>query len=119
VSDKVHSRNSGPKVNLTRQPAEGRSRDGGLRYGEMERDGICSHGASSFNKERLYDVSDAYETHVCKRCGMIAAFNNEKHIHHCRTCDNRTDFSKVKLPYACKLMFQELITMNVAPRIMT
>ena len=119
VNDKVHSRNCGPKVNLTRQPAEGRSRDGGLRYGEMERDGICSHGASAFNKERLYDVSDAYETHVCKRCGMIAAYNNEKHIHHCKTCENRTDFSKVKIPYACKLMFQELLTMNVAPRIMT
>lgn len=119
VGDKVHSRNCGPKVNLTRQPAEGRSRDGGLRYGEMERDGICSHGASEFNKERLYDVSDSYETHVCKSCGMIAAYNDQKHIHHCKTCNNRTDFSKVKIPYACKLMFQELITMNVAPRILT
>jgi DNA-directed RNA polymerase II subunit RPB2 len=119
VNDKVHSRNSGPKVNLTRQPAEGRSRDGGLRYGEMERDGMCSHGASEFNKERLYDVSDAYEAYVCKRCGMIAAHNNDKHIHHCRTCDNRTDFDYVRIPYACKLMFQELLTMNVAPRIIT
>ena len=119
VSDKHHSRSNGPMVNLTRQPAEGRSRDGGLRYGEMERDCMCSHGASRFNKERLYDASDAFRVHVCKRCGMIAAYNDHKHVHHCRTCDNRVDFDYVELPYACKLMFQELITMNVAPRIMT
>ena len=119
VSDKHHSRSNGPMVNLTRQPAEGRSRDGGLRYGEMERDCMCSHGASRFNKERLYDASDAFRVHVCKRCGMIAAYNDHKHVHHCRTCDNRVEFDYVELPYACKLMFQELITMNVAPRIMT
>jgi DNA-directed RNA polymerase II subunit RPB2 len=118
VSDKQHSRAIGPMVNLTRQPAEGRSRDGGLRYGEMERDCMCSHGASRFNKGRLYDASDAFRVNVCKKCGMIAAFNNEKHIHHCRTCDNRTDFAYVEIPYACKLLFQELITMNIAPRIM-
>ncbi len=119
VADKQHSRSIGPMVNLTRQPAEGRSRDGGLRYGEMERDCMCSHGASRFNKGRLYDASDAFRVHVCKRCGLIAAYNDQKHIHHCRTCDNRTDFAYVELPYACKLMFQELLTMNIAPRIMT
>lgn len=119
VADKQHSRSNGPKVNLTRQPAEGRSRDGGLRYGEMERDCMCSHGASRFNKERLYDASDSFRVHVCKRCGLIAAFNNNHHIHHCKTCDNRVDFDYVEIPYACKLMFQELMTMNIAPRIMT
>ena len=119
VSDKMHSRSFGPKVNLTRQPAEGRSRDGGHRFGEMERDCMCSHGASRFTKGRLYDASDAYSVHVCKKCGMIAAYNNKKHVHICNQCGNRTDFSYVELPYACKLMFQELITMNVAPRIMT
>ena len=119
VADKQHSRSIGPMVNLTRQPAEGRSRDGGLRYGEMERDCMCSHGASRFNKGRIYDASDAFRVHVCKRCGLIAAFNDEVHIHHCKTCDNRIDFDYVELPYACKLMFQELITMNIAPRIMT
>ena len=119
VADKQHSRSIGPMVNLTRQPAEGRSRDGGLRYGEMERDCMCSHGASRFNKGRVYDASDAFRVHVCKRCGLIAAFNDEVHIHHCKTCDNRIDFDYVELPYACKLMFQELITMNIAPRIMT
>ena len=119
VADKQHSRSIGPMVNLTRQPAEGRSRDGGLRYGEMERDCMCSHGASRFNKGRVYDASDAFRVHVCKRCGLIAAFNDKVHIHHCKTCDNRIDFDYVELPYACKLMFQELITMNIAPRIMT
>ena len=50
---------------------------------------------------------------------MIAAFNDSKNIHHCKTCDNRTDFSRCNIPYACKLLFQELITMNIAPRIIT
>jgi len=119
VSDKHHSRSIGPMVNLTRQPAEGRSKDGGLRFGEMERDCMCSHGASRFTKERMYDVSDAFRVHVCKRCGLIAAYNDQMHIHYCKTCDNRIDFDYVELPYSCKLMFQELISMNIAPRIMT
>ena len=119
VNDKQHSRSIGPMVNLTRQPAEGRSRDGGLRYGEMEKDAMVAHGASKFNKGRLYDASDAFTVQVCKKCGLIAAYNNEKHIHICKTCENKTDFNLVKIPYSCKLLFQELITMNIAPRIMT
>ena len=119
VSDKQHSRSNGPMVNLTRQPAEGRARDGGLRFGEMERDCAVSHGASRFTKGRLYDASDKFSVYTCKKCGMIAAYNNSKNIHHCKMCDNRTDFDYVELPHACKLLFQELITMNVAPRIMT
>jgi DNA-directed RNA polymerase II subunit RPB2 len=118
VNDKQHSRSIGPMVNLTRQPAEGRSRDGGLRFGEMERDCMISHGASRFTKGRIYDASDAFSVFVCNKCGMIASFNNKEHIHYCNTCSNRNDFKYVELPYACKLMFQELITMNVAPRIM-
>tara|TARA_B110000285_G_scaffold234393_1_gene311183 strand:- start:1727 stop:2725 length:999 start_codon:yes stop_codon:yes gene_type:complete len=116
VTDKQHSRSIGPMVNLTRQPAEGRSRDGGLRFGEMERDCMISHGASRFTKERIYDASDKFQINVCKRCGMIAAYNDTFHIHECKTCDNRTDFGLVNLPYSCKLLFQELQTMNVAPR---
>ena len=119
VNDKSHSRSIGPMVNLTRQPAEGRSRDGGLRFGEMERDCMVSHGASRFTKERMYDVSDKYSVHICKKCGLIASYNDKMHIHHCHTCDNRTDFAYVEMPYACKLIFQELNTMNIAPRIMT
>ena len=119
VNDKAHSRSIGPMVNLTRQPAEGRSRDGGLRFGEMERDCMVSHGAARFTRGRIYDASDKYSVYVCKKCGHIAAYNDTMHIHHCITCDNRTDFSYVEIPYACKLLFQELNTMNITPRIMT
>ena len=119
VNDKAHSRSIGPMVNLTRQPAEGRSRDGGLRFGEMERDCMASHGAARFMRGRMYDSSDKYSVHVCNKCGHIASYNDKMHIHHCRMCDNRVDFSYVEIPYACKLLFQELNTMNVAPRIMT
>jgi len=119
VNDKQHSRSIGPMVNLTRQPAEGRSRDGGLRFGEMERDCMVSHGASRFTKGRMYDASDKYSVYICKKCGLVASYNDELHIHHCRTCDNRVDFSYVEIPYACKLLFQELTTMNVVPRVMT
>ena len=119
VNDKQHSRNTGPRVCLTRQPAEGRSRDGGLRFGEMERDCTISHGAARFTQERIYDVSDKYGVFVCKLCGMIAIYNNEKHIHLCNICDNKTQFSYVKIPYSFKLLLQELISMNVIPRLMT
>ena len=119
VSDKQHSRSIGPMVNFTHQPAEGRSRDGGLRFGEMERDAMVGHGASRFTRGRMYDCSDKYEVHVCRKCGIIASYNDERSIHFCKTCDNRADFALVQIPYACKLLFQELATMNVAPRIMT
>jgi len=121
VNDKTHSRSIGPMVNLTRQPAEGRSRDGGLRFGEMERDCMVSHGASRFTQDRMYYSSDKYEVHVCKHCGLISAYNDDSNssIHHCKTCDNRTDFALVKIPYACKLIFHELQSMNVVPRIIT
>ena len=119
VNDKHHSRSIGPKVVLTRQPAEGRARDGGLRFGEMERDCMMAHGTTRFMKGRLYDASDKYEVYVCKNCGLIIAFNNNKHIHYCKNCDSRINFARVKIPYACKLLFHELITMNIAPRIIT
>ena len=119
VNDKQHSRSFGPMVNLTRQPAEGRSRDGGLRFGEMERDCMVSHGASRFTKGRLYDASDAFSVYTCKKCGNIAAYNDRMPKHMCKICENKSDFAYVELPYACKLLFQELITMNVAPRIIT
>ena len=129
VNDKQHSRSIGPRVNLTRQPAEGRSRDGGFRVGEMERDVLIAHGMSRFCKERLYDVSDKYSMYTCRKCGMIARYNNgdgnklyaaaDFTIHACNTCGNKTDFAKVDVPYAYKLMAQELQTINVATRIIT
>ena len=129
VNDKQHSRSIGPMVNLTRQPAEGRSRDGGFRIGEMERDVMIAHGMSKFCRERLYDVSDKYSVHVCKKCGMVASYNDGNKnrmysnadftIHLCKNCDNKTDFAKVEIPYAYKLMAQELQTINIVPRIIT
>ena len=119
VADKAHSRNIGPMVVLTRQPAEGRARDGGLRFGEMERDCMLAHGAANFIKDRTYKCSDKYESHICNKCGMIAIYNKKKNIYLCQQCNNYTDFSKVNIPYAFKLLMQELITMNIAPRIIT
>ena len=119
VNDKAHSRSIGPMVRLTRQPAEGRSRDGGFRFGEMERDCMISHGASRFTRDRMYNSSDKYSVNVCNVCGMIAAYNNTTHVHICHACKNSTDFSYVEIPYTCKLLFQELATMNINPRIIT
>jgi DNA-directed RNA polymerase II subunit RPB2 len=90
-----------------------------LANGIVAHNCMVSHGASRFTKGRMYDASDKYSVYVCKKCGLIASYNDELHIHHCRTCDNRVDFSYIEIPYACKLLFQELTTMNVVPRVIT
>ena len=90
-----------------------------LANGIVAHNCVASHGATRFMRGRMYDSSDKYSVHVCKKCGHIASYNDKMHIHHCRMCDNRADFSYVEIPYACKLLFQELNTMNVAPRIIT
>ena len=118
VEDKIHSRATGPMVLLTRQPAEGRARDGGLRFGEMERDCMIGHGSLSFLKERTMDASDNYRAFVCNKCGMFSAVNPDKNIYRCKKCNNYIDFSEVRIPYACKLLIQELESMSIAPRFM-
>jgi DNA-directed RNA polymerase II subunit RPB2 len=115
VIDKKHSRARGPIVSLTRQPCEGRSRDGGLRVGEMERDCMISHGAAAFTKERLMDVSDPFTTGICKTCGTLAVVNPQEGIYSCGSCGNKTDFVQKTIPYAMKLWMQELEAMHIVP----
>jgi cytidyltransferase-like protein len=90
-----------------------------LANGIVAHNCMVSHGAARFTRGRMYDASDKYSVFICKKCGLIASYNDQLHIHHCRVCDNRTDFAYVEIPYACKLLFQELNTMNIAPRLMT
>jgi DNA-directed RNA polymerase II subunit RPB2 len=90
-----------------------------LANGIVAHNCMVSHGAARFTRGRMYDASDKYSVFVCKKCGLIASYNDKMHIHHCKTCDNRVDFAYVEIPYACKLLFQELNTMNIAPRLIT
>ena len=119
VEDKIHSRATGPIQSLSRQSTEGRSRDGGLRLGEMERDCLISHGTSQFLKERMYDMSDKYTFYVCNKdkCGQIAVANPSRNIFYCTFCDNKTDFAKVDVPYASKLMLQEIQAINIKTKL--
>jgi DNA-directed RNA polymerase II subunit RPB2 len=107
VGDKIHSRAQGHVTTLTRQPLEGRSRDGGLRFGEMERDCMIAHGASRFLKERLFDCSDPYQIIVCDKCGMITASRDE-----CLSC-RQDKVTTCNMPYAAKLLLQELMAMGI------
>ncbi len=115
VKDKIHSRSHGPRQNLTRQPLEGRARDGGLRFGEMERDNFISQGTSRHLQERLSDMSDKFTTHVCSVCHLLAEANKTKGYFYCRYCDDYDSVVEIDIPYACKLLFQELMAMNMVP----
>ena len=119
VQDKIHSRASGPYQLLTKQPAEGRSRDGGLRVGEMERDALISHGVVGFLKERMFDCSDKYYVWVDKETGMISPVNPAKKKYVSLYSNNTTKFAKVQIPHASKLLFQELMSLGIVPRIFT
>lgn len=121
-----NSRARGPRTILTRQPPEGRSREGGLRLGEMERDAILAHGTAKFLKEKLLDTSDAYTTFICNICGLFAQrlyrkgskkYVTTHDIFYCPACKNYTQISKIMIPYAFKLLVQELLALNIAPRI--
>lgn len=107
VDDKMHARAQGHVTMLTRQPLEGRSRDGGLRFGEMERDCMIAHGNSAILKERLFLVSDPFQLCVCDKCGIVTSKINE-----CQNC--KTDsISLCNIPYASKLLYQELTAMGI------
>uniref|UniRef100_A0A7N2LV03 DNA-directed RNA polymerase subunit beta n=1 Tax=Quercus lobata TaxID=97700 RepID=A0A7N2LV03_QUELO len=117
VLDKMHARADGPRVLLTRQPTEGRARNGGLRVGEMERDCLIAYGASMLIFERLMISSDPFEVQVCRICGLLGYYNHHLKTGICSSCKKRDGMSTMKLPYACKLLIQELQSMNIVPRL--
>ena len=134
VDDKVHSRATATYQRLTKQPMEGRAREGGLRFGEMERDCAIAHGASSFLKERLFDVSDRYVVPVCSQCGLVArqpvvataartavVSDRDPRAGEPPECPNPEHRGQpcafVNMPWACKLLFQEMMAMGIAPRV--
>ena len=120
VTDKIHSRSSaGPIVLLTRQPSEGRARAGGLRLGEMEVECSWAHGTLQFLKERIMDCSDNYRLFICRKCNNIANVNPDKSIYQCHNCDNTTNFAEVRIPYASKLMLQEIQSMGISTKMIT
>ncbi len=106
VADKMHSRGEGPLQSLTRQPAAGRSNNGGLRIGEMERDSILAHGLSDFLRESMMERSDKYEVNIDRKSGLISK-------------GQTVDDDKVKMPYAMKMLLQEIQSMSIAPRLIT
>ena len=107
VADKIHSRGTGPLQSLIRQPAAGRSNNGGLRIGEMERDSILAHGIADFLQESTMERSDKYSVNIDQRTGLIASG------------EESDDIVNVNMPYAMKMLLQELQTMSIAPRLIT
>ena len=91
----------GPRATLTRQPTEGRSREGGLRLGEMERDCLIGYGATQLLLERLMISSDKFEINACQTCGLLG------YRGWCTYCKSSKNVALLTVPYAAKLLFQE------------
>ena len=116
VMDERYSISTGPTCILTRQPLEGKSNNGGLRIGEMEKDVIISHGAGHFLMEKFRDDSDGFDIYVCRTCSKIPIVNEEQDIIICRTCEEAKmdpDVVKVKSTWSSKLFLQELESAGV------
>ncbi|MCE4626846.1 MAG: DNA-directed RNA polymerase subunit B, partial [Desulfurococcales archaeon] len=117
VSDKMHARATGKVQLLTRQPTEGKARQGGLRFGEMERDCLIGHGATALLRDRMLFNSDKYEMLVCSKCGHIAWYNARRGVYECPIHEEDGDVRPVIVPYAFKLLLQEVTSMFVKPQL--
>ena len=106
VADKVHSRGTGPYQSLTKQPAAGRANNGGLRIGEMERDSILAHGVSGFLRESMMERSDKCTVPIDQQTGFIDS-------------EIGPNTAEIQIPYAFKLLMQELQAMSLGPRVVT
>src|SRR6266849_3548694 len=102
---------------LTKQPTEGRARGGGLRFGEMERDCLIAYGASMVLKDRLLDEADKTEIYVCEKCGLIAYYDAKQRKYTCKIDGDQAKISTVVVAYAFKLLLQEMMSLNIAPRL--
>jgi DNA-directed RNA polymerase II subunit RPB2 len=118
VEDKIHARAKGKIVGLTRQPVDGRANGGGLRWGEMERDCGVAHGAAAVLHERMMISSDKYDAPICEKCGLIGTViqNETFEPMKCGMC-GETKVHMIQMPYAGKLMIQELMAMGISPKL--
>ncbi|MEM2138790.1 MAG: DNA-directed RNA polymerase subunit B [Candidatus Woesearchaeota archaeon] len=116
VANKVHARARGPVQLLTRQPTEGRAKEGGLRLGEMEKDTFVSHGASMLLKERF--DSDRTIVPICEECGLTAIHDEHKNRSYCPLCGENAAVSNVEMSYAFKLLLDELKSLGIYPKLM-
>jgi DNA-directed RNA polymerase beta subunit len=115
VANKIHSRARGPIQLLTRQPTEGRAKEGGLRLGEMEKDTFVAHGASLLLKERF--DSDKTVVPVCESCGVIAIKDNYKSKSYCPVCGENVEINDIEISYAFKLMLDEFKSLGIYPKL--